>query len=159
MYFDFRLEWILFKVIKLVSRSARSQSCLCPFKLWISIVGPGSDSHWQTTESLVKQLMAFLSHAVCSTYIAPGGGRWYLIFCLSRRVSSLYPSVLENRSQSSIWALSLSVLSVTFSHSALCHALSAKASRRGKISECSCSGFLTVSLQNAPDMPENKSSA
>ena len=43
----------------------------------------------------------FLSRAFCSTYIAPGGERWYLIFCLSRRASSLYPSVLENRSQSS----------------------------------------------------------
>lgn len=92
----------------------------------------------------------------CSTYIAPGGGRWYLIFNLSRRASSLYPSVFENRSQSSPCTLSLSALSVLFSHSALCHALSAKASSRGCMSECSCSGVLTVSLQNAPDMPATR---
>lgn len=31
MNFDSRLRWIRFKVRKPVSRSARSQSCLCPF--------------------------------------------------------------------------------------------------------------------------------
>ena len=33
MCFDFRLRWTFFRVRKLVSRSARSQSWLCPFKV------------------------------------------------------------------------------------------------------------------------------
>ena len=106
-----------------------------------------------------RAIEKFHSLRFCSTYIAPGGGRWYLIFCLSRRASSLYPSVFENRSQSSACALSLTALSVSFSHSALCHALSAKASRRGKMREWSCSGVLTVSLHNAPEMPETRAPA
>ena len=37
MYFDFRLGWTLFKVRKLVSRSARSQSWLCPFDVALKL--------------------------------------------------------------------------------------------------------------------------
>ena len=78
-------------------------------------------------------------------YLTPGGGTAYLMFIVSSRASSLWPKVLANFSQSSFRAAALIELSEP-SHPALCHALSANASTRGKIIYSSCSLVLTVSL-------------
>ena len=89
-----------------------------------------SNSH---TFTINKYSWGNLREIEVNTYIAPGGGTLYLTPIFVSLPSSLCPTVLEKFSQSCAICASLSILSVTSSHEALCQARSATERMRGKI--------------------------